>query len=63
MTGPLLLITLGVLLLLNNLYPETYSFGRLWPVILIAIGCGKIGEYLYRQARPGRKDGTRKEEP
>ena len=46
MTGPLILIALGVLFLLNNLYPETFSFGRLWPVILIVIGLAKILENL-----------------
>jgi hypothetical protein len=53
--GPLLLIALGVLLLLNNLYPETYSFSRMWPVILIAIGIGKIGEYLYKKGGKGER--------
>ena len=42
MTGPLILITLGVLLLLQNLYPDVYSFSRVWPVILIVIGISKI---------------------
>ena len=51
MTGPLILIALGVLFLLNNLYPETFSFGRLWPVILIVIGLAKILENLV-----GRKE-------
>lgn len=59
MTGPILLITLGVLLLLNNLDPGTYGFGRLWPVILIALGAGRIGEYVYRRATEG---GRRREE-
>lgn len=53
MTGPILLITLGVLLLLNNLDPATYSFARLWPVILIALGVARIGEYVYRRAAAG----------
>jgi hypothetical protein len=52
LTGPLLLITLGILLLLNNLYPETFSFSRMWPVILIAIGLGKIAEHACK--RPGK---------
>jgi hypothetical protein len=52
-TGPLLLITLGTLLLLNNLYPEVFSFARMWPVILIAIGLGKIAEYAYKRSGRG----------
>jgi hypothetical protein len=42
MTGPLILITLGVLLLLQNMYPDVYSFSKVWPVILIVIGIAKI---------------------
>jgi hypothetical protein len=55
MAGPLLLIVLGLLLLLNNLFPESWSFSRLWPVVLIAIGAGKITEYLYRQKNKGER--------
>jgi len=51
MVGPLLLIALGVLLLLNNLYPDVYSFSRLWPMILIVIGLGKVLEYFQRSSR------------
>jgi hypothetical protein len=46
MTGPLILIVLGALLLLNNLYPDVYRFSRVWPVILIVIGIGKVLESL-----------------
>jgi len=46
MTGAFVLITLGVLFLLNNLYPSDFRFGRLWPVILIVIGVVKIVEYF-----------------
>ena len=49
MTGPLLLIVLGVLFLLNNLYPEQFRFGRMWPVILIVIGITKVIEYFRNQ--------------
>jgi hypothetical protein len=44
--GPLLLIVLGVLFLLNNLYPGLFRFGKMWPVILIVIGLAKVFEYL-----------------
>jgi hypothetical protein len=49
MTGPLILIVLGVLFLLNNLYPEVYPFGRVWPVILIVIGVAKVLEAMARR--------------
>jgi hypothetical protein len=46
MKGPIILISLGVLLLLNNLYPEAFRLSRMWPVILIVIGLSRIAEYL-----------------
>jgi hypothetical protein len=46
MLGPLLLIVLGVLFLLNNIYPGVFRFGRMWPVILIVIGLAKVFEYF-----------------
>jgi hypothetical protein len=53
MTGPLLLIALGILFLLNNLYPDVFRFGRLWPVILIVIGLAKIFDNLIsRKEKP-----------
>ena len=48
MTGPLIFITLGVLLLLNNLYPARFEFTRMWPVVLIVIGLVKIVEHFGR---------------
>lgn len=56
MTGPLILITLGVLFLLNNLDPARFQFGRMWPVILIVIGLVKIFEYF---GRSGSSDDRR----
>jgi hypothetical protein len=46
MTGPLILIVLGVLFLLNNLYPEVYPFSRVWPLLLVVIGIGKVLESI-----------------
>jgi len=46
MLGPLLLIVIGVLFLLNNLYPGVFRFGKMWPVILIVIGLAKVFEYF-----------------
>jgi uncharacterized membrane protein HdeD (DUF308 family) len=61
MTGPVLLIVLGVLLLLNNFIPD-FRFSRMWPVILIVIGLSKIVEYFQvkdrgREASPPRREG------
>ena len=54
MLGPLLLIVLGVLFLLNNMFPEVFRFSKMWPVILIVIGLAKVLEYLQRgPGKPG----------
>jgi hypothetical protein len=57
MLGPLLLIVVGILLLLNNLFPQVFVFGRLWPVILIVIGLVKVIEY-FRGKGPGPGEKT-----
>jgi hypothetical protein len=46
MLGPLLLIVIGVLFLLNNMYPGVFRFGKMWPLILIVIGLSKVIEYF-----------------
>ena len=46
MKGPIILIVLGFLFLLNNLYPDVFRFSRMWPVILIVVGLVRIVEYL-----------------
>ncbi len=43
--GPVVLITIGVLFLLGRL-SWGYSFGKLWPVLLIVIGAVKLAEAL-----------------
>jgi hypothetical protein len=60
MLGPLLLIVIGVLFLLNNMFPGVFRFGKMWPVILIVIGLAKIFEYLQGQA-PAERTEDRKE--
>lgn len=41
--GGLVLIAIGTLFLLENFFPGFYlGFGRLWPLILVAIGLGLI---------------------
>jgi len=54
MTGPLILIALGVLLLLHNLYPDIFRFGRMWPVILIVIGLSRIAEYFSQRGKENK---------
>ena len=46
MLGPILLIVIGILFLLNNMYPGVFRFGKMWPVILIVIGLAKVFEYF-----------------
>ena len=57
MLGPLLLIVIGILFLLNNMYPGVFRFGKMWPVILIVIGLAKVFEYLQapREESPEEK--------
>jgi hypothetical protein len=54
MLGPLLLIVIGVLFLLNNMYPDIFRFSKMWPVILIVIGLAKVLDYL--QGQPQRTE-------
>jgi len=41
-TGGIILIVLGVLFLADRLLPYWFSFSRMWPVVLIAIGATLI---------------------
>jgi hypothetical protein len=43
--GPVVLITIGVLFLIDQM-DHSLSFGRLWPVLLLAIGGVKLAESL-----------------
>ncbi len=63
MTVPIILITLGALLLLNNLDPARFDFGRMWPVILIVIGLVKIVEYFGREDVVRNPQGGRRHGP
>ena len=40
LTGSLILIALGVLILLNNL--ELYGFTKSWPILLLTVGAGSL---------------------
>jgi len=46
--GPLLLITLGVLLAEDSMGPV--SFGRTWPVLLIVFGLCKLMDFMGSRA-------------
>ena len=54
MMGPMMLIVIGVLFLLNNLFPDQFRFGRMWPVILIVIGLVKVLEYFRSEDQTGK---------
>jgi len=41
LTGPILLIAIGLLLLADNLLPG-FDFSDYWPLILVAIGVGLL---------------------
>ena len=56
MLGPVLIIVIGVLFLLNNLYPGVFRFGKMWPVILIVIGVSKVVEYFHAGKSENRKE-------
>jgi len=42
--GPILMITLGVLLAIDQAGTASLSFGRTWPVLLIVFGLFKLAE-------------------
>lgn len=47
-TGPIVLITVGVLFLLDKLIPGGgWNFSRTWPILLIVIGAVKIFERFF----------------
>jgi hypothetical protein len=52
LAGPVILITLGVLLLLHQFVPA-WGFGQTWPILLIVIGVMKLLD-ANRPPRPPR---------
>jgi hypothetical protein len=60
--GPVLLIVIGVLFLLNNMYPGVFRFGKMWPVILIVIGLSKVLEFLRGPRTESTSTDTKKED-
>jgi hypothetical protein len=59
--GPVLLIVIGVLFLLNNMYPGVFRFGKMWPVILIVIGLSKVFEFFRGPRTQNTSTDTKKE--
>jgi hypothetical protein len=57
----MLLIVIGVLFLLNNMYPGVFRFGKMWPVILIVIGLSKVIEYFQVPKQQNTETETKKE--
>lgn len=51
LTGPAIVITIGVLLLLHQLHGGTLDFGNTWPVILVVVG------FLYLASSMASKQG------
>ena len=60
MLGPLLLIVIGILFLLNNIVPG-FRFGKMWPVILIVIGLAKVLDYF--RMNPGKTENKKEGQP
>ena len=54
--GPAILITIGVLFLIQQAH-WSYGFGRTWPVILLVIGAVKLAEALASDAGHGTLPG------
>jgi hypothetical protein len=53
LTGPIVLITIGVLFLIDQVFPyHGWGFGHTWPVILIVIGACKIFERFFAPSNP-----------
>jgi len=53
--GPAILITIGVLFLVQQSH-WAYHFGRTWPVILLVIGVVKLAEALASDAGHGMQN-------
>ena len=55
--GPILLITLGLLMAADQL--DRVSFSRTWPVLLILVGLFKLVEHLGPKDLNTRDDGVK----
>jgi hypothetical protein len=48
LTGPVIIITIGVIFLLSEYTP--YGIGHLWPLILIIVGIFRLAESMVSNA-------------
>lgn len=46
LTGPVLLITVGVLFLIGQVNPNLWFWGKTWPIVLLVLGALKLSEAL-----------------
>jgi hypothetical protein len=46
LTGPAIVITIGVLFLLHQVHGGRFYFGNTWPVVLLVIGVLQLGSAL-----------------
>ena len=53
--GPVLLVTLGLLMAADQL--DRMSFSRTWPVLLILVGLFKLAEHLTSSDHTGEQTG------
>ncbi len=53
LTWPVVLITLGVLFMLDEFVPH-WGFHRTWPVLLVVVGVLKLIDTVARPPRPPR---------
>lgn len=53
--GPVMLVTLGLLMAADQL--DRVSFSRTWPVLLILLGLFKLGEHLSSQDQTADQTG------
>src|SRR4051812_47877454 len=56
-TGPLILVTIGIFFLIGNVRPDLISFSRIgdyWPFLLIGAGVIGLIEVLYYASRGGQ---------
>ncbi len=55
--GPVLLVTLGLLMAADQL--DRMSFSRTWPVLLILFGLFKLAEHLGSKDAPPHDEGVK----
>jgi len=46
LTGPAIIITVGVLFLLHQVHGRLFDFGNTWPILLLVIGLLQLGSAL-----------------